>query len=787
MIPTQCQNIAEAIDSILQLLKKHKELKKIDPSGVQLALRKALSPRFEIVFAGAFSAGKSMLINALLGRELLYSAEGHATGTECYIEYAPADQERVVLTFLSLEEILEQVRALCQLLQLNVREISLKETSMLEGIKNNCRQIIEAEGGVNKSERAKQANALLLLLEGVEENKDKIKATENATYSMEQFNFSTLAEAASYARRGRNSAVLKRIDYFCHHPLLEDGNVLVDLPGIDAPVEKDARLSFEKITNPETSLVVCVLKSASAGDLTQRETELLEAIKSNPAIGNRVFYVFNRVDETWYNSDLRKRLDNLIKSEFNHTKRVYKTSGLLGFYGSQVKKYTSAEDRFGLDSIFAEEVKGEDGVEDTPKFVSEFNNYCASSGKLTTTNFRISVNSYETPNQNYVRILNECGMSLIDKLIEDSGVEYFKEEITRYLREEKHPELFKNLADELQNICLAMKRYYQDAQLELESQPKDVQEMKRIELSNIKTQLKKIGDEFSAYFEEKINSYINGENHRFNGRMKQMEYAFVSSLNNLLETFSVTDAYGLALERHPRNQTAPFLAVLVEAFYYLANSLEDVLTKECKSLAYGFVDDLIEDVRRKEFYGELCRLLGNDAGIVDILLSQTKVLCASFESLATAECDRYVRETGYNWEHCVNLGEILKKTSQTYDVSSIVEAQPQIRSLLKQEFEQKVNRTIYSTFPQSVKQNIKKVFIPLSKKISEVILDKYDEYLHEITNNIEEKARKKLERNQKILEELYQDIDVYNQAVTQINKCLESWQIYGYLPLIIKY
>jgi hypothetical protein len=37
-------------------------------------------------------------VNALLERELLYSAEGHATGTECKIEYAPADSERVVLT-----------------------------------------------------------------------------------------------------------------------------------------------------------------------------------------------------------------------------------------------------------------------------------------------------------------------------------------------------------------------------------------------------------------------------------------------------------------------------------------------------------------------------------------------------------------------------------------------------------------------------------------------------------------------------------------------------------------
>ena len=49
-----------------------------------------------------------MLINALLERELLYSAEGHATGTECYIEYAEPEEEKVVLAFLSEAEIEQQ-------------------------------------------------------------------------------------------------------------------------------------------------------------------------------------------------------------------------------------------------------------------------------------------------------------------------------------------------------------------------------------------------------------------------------------------------------------------------------------------------------------------------------------------------------------------------------------------------------------------------------------------------------------------------------------------------------
>jgi len=48
----------------------------------------------------------------LLEGEPLYSAEGHATGTECYIFYTEAEQEKVILTFLSEVEIREQAVAL---------------------------------------------------------------------------------------------------------------------------------------------------------------------------------------------------------------------------------------------------------------------------------------------------------------------------------------------------------------------------------------------------------------------------------------------------------------------------------------------------------------------------------------------------------------------------------------------------------------------------------------------------------------------------------------------------
>nr|WP_277883247.1 dynamin family protein [Nostoc flagelliforme] len=231
----QWQNLQAQVESILQLLQQEPTLRSQDITPVQTSLSKAISPKFEIVFAGAFTAGKSMLINALLERELLYSAEGHATGTECKIEYADVDKERVVLTFLSEVEIREHAVSLCQ--QLGFKTVpNINQTDVINSLNQDCEAIIKQEGGENKSERAKQGKALMLLLEGYIANRDRINTVNNATYSMEQFNFSNLKEAAGYARRGSNSAVLKRIEYYCNHPLLQDGNVIVDTPGIDARV-----------------------------------------------------------------------------------------------------------------------------------------------------------------------------------------------------------------------------------------------------------------------------------------------------------------------------------------------------------------------------------------------------------------------------------------------------------------------------------------------------------------------------------------------------------------------
>ncbi len=808
-MPPQCQNLQEQVDSLLQLLRQESSLRQQDITAVQASLKKAISPEFEIVFAGAFSAGKSMLINALLERELLYSAEGHATGTECYIAFAEPDKERVVLTFLSEFEIREQAYTLCEKLGLTT-ELNINQTDVVPLLSKGCNIIIEKEGGENKSELAKQAKALMLLLEGFETNRDRIHSLANATYSMEQFNFSNLKEAASYARRGSNSAVLKRVEYYCYHPLLQDGNIIIDTPGIDAPVQRDAELTYDKIESPDTSAVVCVLKAASSGEMTTEETQLMEKTRGNPGIRDRLFYIFNRIDETWYNTQLRQRLENLINSDFRDTARVYKTSGLLGFYGSLIKN-TTTRDRFGLDTIFADRGRvyvdskldsefisktrpyntgnGSENSEETPQFISEFNRYCANSGKLSPSKFRISVNSYETPNENYVRILSEQGKPLIEQLIQDSGIEDFRRGITRYLTEEKRPQLFKNLADDLEDLCIQLRKHYQTIQRNLDSQPREIEAMKAQELLRLNQELQQVGQDFREHIATEINEMIMNKCDIFDNDFRQLQSRMIRRLDELLDSFSVEAAYGRTVLTHPRNATAPLIAVLVEALYYLANQLEDILVEATASLVANFFQYLKDSVRKSEYYRLLYRLLGNDGGIEQQLDELSQRVSDALVNAAGVECDRYVRESPRFYDEdtfsIYQFRQTLQQTSQGYDCENMVDAQPAIRQLLRLDFEPKVSQTIRKTFRQTVNKTLKDHLLPMAQKQADDILQKYSQARDYVEQTLAQEAEEKIARNQRLQAENEEKIEKYDRAVSGINSCLQAMKLHeSLLPVI---
>ncbi len=786
-IPVSCQHLSSEVGILLELLKQQSSLRGQDMPAVQASLRKVISPTFEIVFAGAFSAGKSMLINALLGRELLYSAEGHATGTECYIAYAEAPDERVVLTFLSEAEIREEGQILCDRLQLGSLG-NPNDGAAVEKITAACEQILTEEGGEGRSQRAKEAKALSLLLAGFTANRERISSIKNAVYSMEQFNFNNLKEAAGYARRGVNSAVLKKIEYYCCHDLLKDGNVLVDTPGIDAPVKRDAELTYRKIEDPDTSAVIAVLKPASEGDMTTEETELMERMRSNPGIRDRVFYVFNRVDETWYNNQLQQRLEDLIATQFRDTRRVFKTSALLGFYGSQISG-TGESDRFGLDSVFADSVKNTGIQEETPQFVQEFNRYCASFGKLPANKFRVSVHSYETPKENYVRILQEYGQDLIDQLTQDSGIEEFSQAISYYLSTEKRPQLFENLANDLQPIAIALCQLYSQQNRELMSQPHEIAGIKSKRLEQLNGDLVRLGEDLYQHLNQEINDIVTNKSPQFEEDFRKMQVKMVSKMDELLNTFSIEDAYSNAVKSHPRNSTAPLLAILVEAFYYLANALEDAMVIEIQQIIHNAFTVLNSRMLHQDYYRELCRLVGNDVGLEETVNNLEIAIQLAIKQVATTECDKYLRESARFYDEgtfsIYQFRQVLNQTSSGYDSDSMVEAEPAIRQLLKLDFEPKVSNTIHKTFRQAINQILKIELLSVATKHREIILQQYSQARSHLETTLEKEAQEQLATTQRQQVELQAQVTAYNNAVRSINSCFQEMRIDRYqLPLV---
>ncbi len=229
--------------------------------------------------------------------------------------------------------------------------------------------------------------------------------------------------------------------------------------------------------------------------------------------------------------------------------------------------------------------------------------------------------------------------------------------------------------------------------------------------------------------------------------------------------------------------------MLVEALYSLANDLEDVLVSELISLVENLGQRLILTVRQQDFYRQLYRLLGNDGGMENQLNELQETILGKLQSEARTECDRYVRESPSFYNEgtfsIYQFRQTLLQTSQGYDASPIIDAEPAIRQLLKLDFEPKINKTIRQNFRQTINQTIKTHLLPTAEKMADNILQKYDLAKANLEQTLQQEAEEKIAYNQKQLSQVEEDIKLYNEALKGINSCLQAMQIYDYkLPLI---
>lgn len=257
--------------------------------------QKILAQRtYTLVFFGGTGVGKSTLINALLGRNLLPTGAVTAvTGTIVYIEQAnQGEEESLTLSFWSKDEFAERVRRLCQLSDLegfDITNVGEREQAH-EAIKG-----IIADGRENaKTARDEYLEILLDCITTYEAHQDLYQNGPPAPQSLPLADEEALKHLREDGFKGnsqKRQIRLVRSATFRVQPragqsnLLMDGHLrIVDVPGLGAGMKLHEAITLEEMKR-EDAMVVLVTDAGRQRVDEMKSLSAVNWIKENRLFG----------------------------------------------------------------------------------------------------------------------------------------------------------------------------------------------------------------------------------------------------------------------------------------------------------------------------------------------------------------------------------------------------------------------------------------------------------------------------------------------------------------------
>ncbi|MCB9637561.1 MAG: dynamin family protein [Myxococcales bacterium] len=275
------------VRGLLKELPTDMPLPGLDPARVEEGLQQAETflqkPAFVVGFAGGFNAGKSMLINALLGQHILKDGAAPTTSTVTRIVACKPGQEQMVIHFFTpsqFEDLFDRYHAdFAELYEQNVNEAPHGRdelTELLEDIKYLQKQLEDAEWNTKTR--------------GLDSFYDLVLAYvnhKNMLSSRPVIEPLTRKNLLHYTTKADNSVspLVREVQLEINHPMLAEGSELIDLPGLGSPDPRDEEITVAALKGDE--------------DTGKRECDavvhVMDALSPFRAGEDRLFQIYRRV------------------------------------------------------------------------------------------------------------------------------------------------------------------------------------------------------------------------------------------------------------------------------------------------------------------------------------------------------------------------------------------------------------------------------------------------------------------------------------------------------------
>ncbi len=270
-------------------------------------------PDLKVAFVGGFSAGKSSLINAFLGRYLLPESVEPTTAVPTFVRSCGSEDEGAKIHYLSQTEVEE----LGKLLREEVAE-AFNRRDLLRASDNEFLNFLREHRDDIRCVKYKHFIGFL-------ENKSTFN-NFNTVLSV------SIQQAKELVVDEKNAVFIDYVEFRVKLAIPQD-IVLVDLPGVSVANPRHRKITFDFIQNKANAIVFVLLASRL---FDRDETRIIEAICSGgKAIADKTFWVINKWDtlrdqQVNMERTLRNFQSKMEEFEIPANYNLFKTNALHG-------------------------------------------------------------------------------------------------------------------------------------------------------------------------------------------------------------------------------------------------------------------------------------------------------------------------------------------------------------------------------------------------------------------------------------------------------------------------